>query len=262
MLFDVWHNSVWRLQRALRVAPPPILRRLQRARYRPVDAATRLRLQTLTERYDLSRWTRYLDTAEYQENLYTLDNLDLTLGPGPVNVNSALEIGCKNFSLLPALSAYAPGPWLGVELQAYQRYRDMSTRRSHGEFFCQIFTTHGHTCRYYAGNALDVTESQDLIVWILPFLTSQTQRHGRLPQRFFQPRALLQHAWSRLKPGGRLWIVNQNAEEAALQQRLFADCKIDIDRRHTLASRFSPFRNQRVGWLLRKTPVSGSSFKH
>lgn len=212
-----------------------------------LTAAQQQNLAHLQQRYPLRDWPRLCDAREYRENLTLLDILDQHLPPlhSPA---VGLDIGCRNFSYLPALSAYSAHPWHGVELDAHVRYWNGFTRRAYGEWMARQRSA----CRYIAGSLLDVKGSYDCIVWLLPFVVEEPLAAWGLPRRFFQPEPLLQHAFALLKPGGLMLVVNQGEGEAEVQQDLFIQGKIPARSLGELHSVHSPFRKQRFGWLIAK----------
>jgi SAM-dependent methyltransferase len=212
------------------------------------DTAQLQRYQQLQQSYSLDDWPRLCDKVEYIENLYVLDVLTQHL-PTPLSGGRGLDIGCRNFSHLPALSAFMHATWDGVELDAYARYLNGYTRRAYGEWMAK----QREQARYIAGSLLDVNGRYDLIVWILPFIVPAPLRAWGLPSRFFQPLQLLQHAYALLNPGGFMLIVNQGDAEAEVQQQLLDAAAITARPLGELRSPFSPFRNKRMGWLVQRS---------
>jgi len=96
----------------------------------------------------------------------------------------------------------------------------------------------------------------DLITWTLPFLFEGPLAAWGLPQRFFEPEALLAHVLSLLSPRGALVIVNQSENERDEQRDLLQAAGVSSDRIAAfgpLDSPLSSFRHQR--WAFR---VSGA----
>lgn len=238
----------WQLKQLLRLSP-----RLTRKRglgdlqtlLASFDTAQHQRFAELLQRYRLTDWPRLCVAIEYRENLTLLDLLDQHVPRATTN-QRGLDIGCRNFSYLPALSAFSAGAWDGVELDAHARYWNGFTRRAYGEWMARQRSN----CHYIAGSLLDLHGRYDLVIWLLPFVASRPLELWGLPQRFFQPLQLLRHAHARLQPGGRLFIVNQGEAEAEVQAELFAEAGIEATALGEMRSPFSPFRNQRFGWLV------------
>lgn len=202
------------------------------------------RYEQLNKRYQLDGWLQLCNRSEYLENLYLLDLLNQHIGY--VNTDGVgLDIGCRNFSHLPALSAFAPHPWYGVELDAHVRYWGGCTRRAYGEWMAK---QREGSC-YIARSLLEVEGQYSFISWVLPFVMKTPLQRWGLPTRFFQPKQLLEKACSLLTDDGVMLIVNQGVEEAEAQQRLFSILKIKAEPLGELDSVFSPFRNARYGWL-------------
>ncbi|MFZ9585545.1 MAG: hypothetical protein ACO280_11410 [Pseudohongiellaceae bacterium] len=240
----------WLLKHALRFSPPLTRKRGLRedaaALFGSLDPGARQRLQTLQQRYRLSDWPRLCVAMEYRENLTLLDLLDRYLPVPPAGARG-LDVGCRNFSYLPALSAFSDGRWDGSELDAHARYWNGLTRRAYGEWMARQRSG----CRYLPGSVLHWRDRYDLIVWLLPFVVEEPLQWWGLPQRFFQPLALLQHVYGLLQPGGTLFIVNQGEAEAEVQAALCRAAGLQAVALGELQSPFSPFRHRRFGWLLR-----------
>lgn len=178
-----------------------------------------------------------------RESVYVLDILDRYVPEPPVR-GRCLDIGSRNWAYLPGLRTYAPLPWDGVELDAHQRYFDLTTRRAHGE----AMAARHADCRYLARSLLAVRGEYALITWLLPFVHPAALRRWGLPERYFQPRALLSHAWELLGAGGAMLIVNQGEEERDIQGGLLEQAGVPATPLGELVSVLSPFRKTRYGW--------------
>jgi SAM-dependent methyltransferase len=208
--------------------------------------AQRDRYSDLSRRYDLAPWAQCCTRREYIENLYVLDVLSRCI-PACATPNG-LEVGCRGFSYLPALRAFSPGAWVGVEIDAYARYWNGYTRRAYGDFIAGKYPG----CRYVPGSLLSVAGSYQLIVWFLPFIYLDSLVLWGLPRRYFQPAALLKKAWTLLSPGGRLFIVNQGKDESIEQQKLCDELCIPMQVLGRIDSVFSPFKKTRFGLLAQR----------
>ncbi|MFC1749511.1 hypothetical protein ACFL2V_11970 [Pseudomonadota bacterium] len=205
------------------------------------------RFNQLSGRYALHDWPRLCGTSEYIENLYVLDLLDQYLTLSKPH-DPGLDIGCRNFSHLPALNAFTQYPWHGVELDGHARYWNGYTRRAYGEWIARQYPD----CRYIADSLLNIKGSYSVIYWALPFVTPQPLVRWGLPTRFFQPSALLQKAWELLANNGVMLIINQGHHEAEVQQTLFSHIGIEARSTGALSSIFSPFKKTRIGWIIEK----------
>jgi len=233
-------------------APRPLERDLHH-----LDVEARARAQALLDRYPtIADWSRLLNPVEVQEDLYLLEALSLMVPAaltGPAGARSALDVGSKNGIHLPALHALCPCPWTLVELDAHRRYGNLVTRRSRGEFIAAS-APHVHDgCRYLAGSVLDLRPDAgrfDVITWTLPFVYPQPLIAWGLPDRHFQPVALLDRVLSLLTPRGALIITNQGEGERDEQRRLLSDAGVHPTRVTPFGPLDSPlscFRKTRWG---------------
>lgn len=217
------------------------------------DPEKRQRLEQLKQHYQLDDWPDLCNRTEYIENLYLLDVLDQHVSHSPMsnspNNGTGLDIGCRNFSHLPALSAFAPCPWHGVELDANARYWNGYTRCAYGKWMAK----QREGCSYIPGSLLEIKGNYSYIVWILPFVFPQPLEQWGLPSRFFQPLELLHQAWKLLSDDGVMLIVNQGEQEAEEQQKLFTTLGIKAKSLGEVSSLFSPFSKVRYGWEIRKS---------
>lgn len=204
--------------------------------------------QALAQRYAVQHFANCCDAQGFRESLYVLDILDRYIGP-PIYPHPALDVGCKNGCYLPGLQAWSPGAWHGVELDAQRRYWNMTTRYAQGQRIASALPN----CRYIAANLLQLSDRYGFITWFLPFLHHAPLHAWGLPQRFLMPEQLLEHAWSLLKVGGGMLLVNQGEAEAERQARLFASLGISAQSLGRLHSLLSPFKQPRFGWLVLRT---------
>lgn len=250
---DLLAEAGFRVRGALRWSAP--------AWKRPVRSFERLlatlplegrrRAEALAASHDLGRWPELLTAVELREDLYLLDvlvqHLPGVTGPG-------LDVGSRNGANLPALHAFAPGPWDLVEVDAHRRYLDLSTRRAHGERMAGAFPG----CRYVAASVTSLEGTYGLVTWFLPFVREPALRAWGLPRRFFAPEALFRHVIERVAPGGALLIVNQGEAERDAQRALFAGLGLTPTELGLIESPLSPFRRPRFGfrWVRPATPAA------
>lgn len=204
------------------------------------------RAAELMSAYACNNWHQMCTAEQIQINLYVLDVLDRIVGRRMV-VTPSLDIGSAHWNYLPALAAFTGGQWHGVELDAYQRYIDLTTRRGHAEYMLEHYTG----SRYQVSSVMDVHTSHDFITWLLPYVCIEPLQYAGLPEAFYQPEAMLLHVWERLLPGGVLLIINQGASEAASQQQLLQQSGIEASMTE-LTSVFSVFKKQRFVWRIEK----------
>lgn len=245
----------WALKSRLTASPPV------RTRVADVDAyayalpaAARRRWEELVKRYpSLIFHLQGCPADAMRESVYVLDVLHGYAPTAPAH-GRCLDIGCRNWAYLPGLRTFATLPWHGVELDAHQRYLDLTTRRAHGEAMAARF----QHCRYFARSLLDMRGEYSLITWLLPFVHPAALQSWGLPDRYFQPQVLLEHALARLGPGGGMFIVNQGEAERELQARLLAQQPWPARDLGELACVLSPFRSRRFGWWIERPAISSS----
>jgi hypothetical protein len=248
-----WRDLAYRARSRVRWAPSPWPHRLRPVAHdlRGSSAVARARAEVLGRAHTaIAGWSRWLAPIEVQEALYVLDTLSAIVPReliGPGGARAALDVGSKNATHLPALHALAPCPWTLVEIDSHRRYWNLVTRRSRGE---RIARAHAG-CRYIAGSVRELraeNERFDIITWTLPFVFEEPLAAWGLPQRFFEPAALLAHVLSLLSPRGSLVIINQSEYERDEQRHLLDVAGVASERIAAfgpLDSPLSTFRHQR-----------------
>ncbi|MDH4379609.1 MAG: class I SAM-dependent methyltransferase [Vampirovibrionales bacterium] len=140
-----------------------------------------------------------------------------------------LDVGCKNWSYLQALIVFSevthPNPsqafaFMGIELDHRRLYLDGFTRGAHGRGYAKSSQTDRSQCTYQGGDAMAHTGHYDVITSFLPFIIPEPCLDWGLPLSYLQPQAFLAHLVSLLKPGGCLLVMNQGADEYAIQADL------------------------------------------
>ena len=240
----------WQLKNFLRYSPPLKHRSCIKTADSIIgqfNVAQQQRLTELQQNYLLDDWPQLCNRTEYIENLYLLDLLDQHLD-SKILKGSGLDIGCRSFSHLPALSVFARHEWHGVELDAHARYWNGYTRRAYGEWMAQ------QRCgsHYIADSLLQVQGRFNTISWLLPFVVEAALQRWGLPARYFQPQPLLEKACSLLADDGVMIIINQGEHEADVQQVLFETVLVKVGQLGRVDSVFSPFKQPRYGWLVRR----------
>lgn len=240
-------NLNWRLKNLLKISAPVFKFRIKSAysllKKLPKEASDRYGYLSL--RYNTHTWFKVCNRKEFHESIYLLDLLDKYL-PRKTYTGLSLDIGSKNWSYLPALAAYTGHDWVGIELDPYQRYLDMSTRYGRAKRMLKAYPESNYIC----GSLLEHKGQYNLITWILPFMEKGSLLKWGLPEHFFQPEELLKHTMELLDDEGILFIVNQN-ESDMLQQKILLDrLKIKYTFLGELNSCFTPFKRRRYGWLI------------
>lgn len=239
------HALAWRIRKQFTFALPMLFKLTLNKKPYPVSVCNSL--NQLEKQYNLKPWAQVCTAKEWQENLYILDLLDQHLEQR--RYHHCLDIGCKYGTYFPALASFSHTSWDGIELDVFRRYWNLASRRDHGDFMAKPFN-----CCYVPGSLLDLKTNNhyQLITWFLPFVAETALTAWQLPRRFYQPTALLQHAYNLLAPGGTLFIVNQGEWETGVQQRLFIATSIQADFLGQVDSEFSPFQQPRFGWRINK----------
>jgi len=240
----------WKLKSFLTFSLPVFKRRLRHPQEilnkLPKEASDRFGYLSL--RYNTHVWGRVCSRTEFRESLTVLDILDRVLPRTEIR-GRCLDIGARKWGYLPGLCAYTQMPWDGVELDPYQRYLTLDTRRAHAEFMMREYPD----SRYICGSLLDLDGNYPLITWFLPYISEESFHASELPERYYQPLELLQHAMGLLSPKGRMLIINQGENERDLQAAMFDRLGIRAKDLGRVDSVFSLHRKSRYGWLIEKT---------
>ena len=205
------------------------------------------RFNALEAKYNLKQWKQVCSSSEFTGNCCFLDILDCVLenetvqGPG-------LDIGSRSFWYAPALYSFQPGDWLGVELDANQRYLTGETRKGYAEYMIRPWPS----MQYRAACLTEIKPAFGLITWFLPYVAIEPLQSSGLPERFFQPEHLLRHAMSLLADNACLFIINQELEEAQIQKALFEKLGIIFHALGKIDSIFSVYQKERFGFLVRQ----------
>lgn len=211
----------------------------------------REREKFLHEKYALDFLRVNSSRANYLENLYTLDLLDKYLKIDFQTNLKVLDIGCKNWF-------YAKGEYFffkkfseslmlkGIELDANRLYTNFYTRKEVAKFHINNLSG----AKYIAGDFLMQEEKFDYIVWILPFVTKSPLIKWGLPEKYFQPEKMLNHARQSLNPNGKIFIINQGLEEYEAQKTLCKNLGISYQELGEVSSCFLKYENKRYATLL------------
>ncbi len=209
------------------------------------------REQFLFQKYELEFLKLNSSRENYLENLYILDVLDKYLEIDfKVNLN-VLDIGCKNWF-------YAKGEYFffkkfsenltlkGIEIDANRLYTNFYTRKEVAQF--HIKNLFG--AEYIAGDFLAQKEKFDYIVWVLPFITKSPFVKWGLPLKYFQPKKMFKHAYESLNPNGKIFIINQGAEEYEEQKKLCGNLGISYQVLDKVDSEFIQYENKRYSIVI------------
>lgn len=189
---------------------------------RPVAEAIELRLR---EGYRLADFAADSSRVNYRANLFYLELLESLLErlqPRLADPLAAVDIGPSHWFYVQALYRllrYWRAPaGREVELSGYEAdpwrvYGDLHSRHDHA-----VAHLRGLPARYYDRPFEARPGGYDLALMLLPFVFVGDHLRWGLPRRRFAPEDLLQAAWSSVRPGGLLVIVNQGEAEHLAQR--------------------------------------------
>jgi len=183
------------------------------------------RLLALESSYDLSCWPKLCTKKEYLGNLYMLDILDRFV-PFAKMGGPALDVGSAIWWYLPALKAFRPSHWTGVDLPAVQRAKRFDNWLAHAKFMTKAYSE----ADYRAECITEQKKRFRFITWFLPYLAIDPLLSAGLPDYHFDPAGLFRQVWRLLESDGILLIVNQGLAEARLQQQLFEFEQLDAEK--------------------------------
>ena len=188
-----------------------------------------------------------------RENLYTKDLLSGFFNKTPRTSIRALDIGCKNWFYVKGeyefFKTFAENVYLdGVEIDAYRLYSNLYSRYEVAKYYISNLKN----VNYIVGNLLDLEGEYDYITWFLPFVTIKPLQYWGLPKKYFCPEKMLLKAYSLLKVGGEMLIINQGEEEAGVQKKLLEELGFLHKELGEVKSEFFEYKNKRFGFLVKK----------
>ena len=198
-----------------------------------------------------SRKDYFEESPIVKETNYVLDVLERVFNPQFSESLRVLEIGCKNWEFVRGeysfFQKYCNELFLdGVEIDAYRLYADFYSRYEVAKFYMKDLKN----TNYYADDLLNINHEYDYILWFLPFVTMYPLQRWGLPEKYFMPEKLLEHAYSILKK--EMLIINQGKEEAEIQKDLFERLNISYEFFGEITSSKLEFKNTRYGFVVRK----------
>jgi len=249
-MFDLKNNIDFFLRNKIRISRKNYIEVNETKEYLEfTDDEKNLEVELL-KKYDFAWYKNNSTIPNYCQNLYTLYFLDKYLNVKFNKNLSVLDIGSKNWFYVAGeyffFKSYCNNLNLdGVELDAYRLYSNFYNRYEVAKFYTKdlIGTT------YIADDLLNIKKSYDYIIWILPFVTKYPLKVWGLPNRFFCPQKLFDHAFSILKPSGKMIIINQGMEEFEEQQKISKDMVIFSS---LLESPFYKYKNERYITVVEK----------
>lgn len=114
-------------------------------------------------------------------------------------VTEIWDIGCRNWSYLPAVAASFPNARIrGVEVDGARRYWNLYRRMDVAEAYAQGYRTSGREVEFFPKNFLKVdlssAEKETLFCFFYPFVSSRPCVKWGLPTRYADFDSLLRHA--------------------------------------------------------------------
>lgn len=223
------------------------------SKYGLFSKETEIRENALLEKYGFSYLKWNSTRLNYLENLYLMDVLDKYFKIELKEELKVLDVGCKNWS-------YAKGEYFffkafcetlvfdGIEIDANRLYNNFYSRREVAKFYMKGL----ENTRYLAKNFLNHEEKYDLIVWILPFVFNEPHLRWGLPKQLFSPENMLEHAYNCLEEGGKIFIINQGAEEFEEQKKLCEILQIEYLDVGKIESDFWEYGHERFALIIEK----------
>lgn len=186
---------------------------------KPATAEQGERIAALQTRYQV-KFERRLNAATSLNNYEYLDILDRAsqaFGLSPPRGGDLCDVGCANFWYAPALHAFfRPDRMVGVEVEAYRRYRDGHARIDYARGYIEHLPRTKLLIADYANSELPA----DVITAWFPFVTPAAILAWRLPLSLLRPERLLQRVRANLRSGGAFFMVNHGLREAAVAHSL------------------------------------------
>lgn len=187
----------------------------------------------------------FVDKESYAMNLYILDLMHSSISFPSISEVKAIDVGSKNFNYAAALHAFYSSvgslkQLTGIEIDAYRRYDDLTTRADHAQVYILPLP---HTT-YLAMDFLAYNKPTNVITMFLPFVFEDPLLYWGLPLRMYQPKKLFAHAYSLLETGG-IWIItNQGREEEVACHAILQELGIHYEPKGAFESPFYPYKTR------------------
>ncbi len=227
-----WHRSGFK---------PPI--HPQKPLFQHLDKTSREQAFQMEEKlysdYHLEKLKESTNSGNYQENLFYIHMLQTAFsqlqGYTLPQMIHAADIGPSHwfyvYSLHNFLTWYQTDVSREITLDGYEAdpwriYSDLYSRfdRAIG-YIGELQNTN------YYPKAFSAQPCQyDLIFMFFPFVFLHDHRQWGIPDKEFNPEGLLKDAWSSIKKGGKLFIVNQGNDEHQKERQLLSKVNIPIEK--------------------------------
>ncbi len=184
------------------------------------------REKNIIEKYNLLDYKNNSTISNYCQNLYIIDLLDKYLNIENCDTLRVLDIGSKNWYYVRAefsyFKKYCNNLFLdGVEIDAYRLYANFYNRLEVAKYYMKGLSG----VNYIPDDLKNINNRYDYIIWILPFVLIGPHRYWGLPDKYFLPKKLFEHAYSLLSKHGKMVIINQGEEEFNTQKNLMSGLK-------------------------------------
>ena len=180
----------------------------------------------IIDKYNLNSYKNSSTLSNYCQNLSIIDLFDKYFRIEKKDEISVLDIGSKNWFYVQSeysfFKSYCNNLILdGVEIDAYRLYSNLYNRLEVARFYIKGLTG----VSYIPDDVMNIKKKYDYIIWILPFVLITPHRYWGLPDKYFIPEQLFEHAYALLNNGGKMFIINQGIEEYEAQKILIKDKK-------------------------------------
>ena len=163
-----------------------------------------------------------------------------------------LDIGSKNWfyakSMHEFFSSFSSNFTLdGVEIDGYRLYSNLYSRFEVAKYYIKDLKN----TNYIVDDLLNINKKYDYITWFLPFVTIEPHRAWGLPEKYFNPEEMFNHALSLLNPSGQMLIINQGEKEKDIQKQMLINSKTHFEFLGEIKNEFYQFDNKRYGFIVR-----------
>jgi len=203
----------------------------------------------LAKKYALEPSFPHLSQDSILKNLSTLLWLE-EMGINRIS-DSILEVGCQDFSRLPALRAYfSPNHphILGIELDAYPILQGFHSRKDKAEYFCSLAPKSEYRCQDF----FTFREPHSLVLSFYPFVSLHPALAWGLPSRYGDATQWVQAFERNLKPKGFLFVVHQGKWEEDCFDEVRRGARLELVNRKVLSTELYPLPHPPHGSLYRR----------
>jgi hypothetical protein len=214
--------------------------RFARRGYREIgtESGTGLEEDTILERNIIAAFAfkqrrMVLSPLQWKRNLATLWLLNCFTKWSEVSMvkgSPLLEVGCQDFSRLPALKHFfqnlgCSAPVHGLELDPFPVLSDLHSRWDRAQYYISLMKSDGkNPDQYFAGDFFTWEKKTWGLLCFFPFVTPGPALSWGLPQRFGQVEKWLKSIDRCLENHGFLFVVHQGDEE----EKIFDEARHEL----------------------------------